>query len=359
MNDKDNNNLNSDSDKGTPSVACRSRKTGNYKNKKVYKRPLISNTTYEKYSMMIIPLILTGIIELLKCVFKTIISNSNANGVTLKDEFPAVYILCIIIGVIIFVILFAIILCINCLIKNKIFNYPNEEKNMKESFLRLKDFGSMRQKEFLIDAPSTGASVGRFDFLIKKHKNCIGLVVTSCYEFFKDSFSEKGNLVNDVSFEVVFMTKSYKDNKITIVASENDKHRVPPSMEQRKNNPDIYAKSETAELYKLYEENPVNALTIHIVEDCSDPNQFERLYDGQRETIKSIAVLPILSCNNELLGTLVVSVNKTSFFKEKDHQFWHELLEIYSVELGYHFLVLDFCINRYGEFLSEESKKPF
>ena len=345
--------------KGTNPVANGEDNRGNNQNKKEYKKPLINSTTYEKYSVMVIPLILTCIIELLKFLYKAITNTPDANGVALKDAFPVVSIICIIIGIVLFIISFAIILGINYYIKTKKFNDPNEEKNMKDSFLRLKDFGSMRQKEFLTDVPSTGSSESHFDFLIKKHKNCIGLVVTSCYEFFKDSFSGKGNLVNDVSFEVVFMTKSYKDNQITIVASENDKHRVPPSMEQRKTNPCIYDKSETAELYKLYEDNPIDALSIHIVEDCSDPKQFERLYEGQRETIKSIAVLPVLSYNNELLGTLVVCVNKTSFFREKDHRFWHELLEVYSVELGYHFLVLDFCINHYGEYLSEDSKEPF
>lgn len=345
--------------KGTTQVASGEGNRGHDQNIKEYKKPLISSTTYEKYSVMVIPLILTSVIELLKFLFKAITNTPDANGIALKDAFPVVNIICIIIGIVLFIISFTIILCINYYIKAKKFNNPNEEKNMKDSFLRLRDFGSMRQKEFLTDVPSTKSSKGSFDFLIKKHKNCIGLVVTSCYEFFKDSFSGKGNLVNDVSFEVVFMTKSYKDNKITIVASENDKHRVPPTMEQRKTNPCVYDKSETAELYKLYEDNPIDALTIHIVEDCSDPKQFEDLYKGQNEKIKSIAVLPVLSYNNQLLGTLVVCVNKTSFFREKDYQFWHELLEVYSVELGYHFLVLDFCINHYGEFLSEDSKIPF
>ena len=72
-----------------------------------------------------------------------------------------------------------------------------------------------------------------------------------------------------------------------------------------------------------------------------------------------MAVLPILSPQNELLGTLVVCVNQANFFKKQERYFWNELLEIYSVELGYHYLALKYCISLNNRILSDSFKTPF
>ena len=321
------------------------------------KRSFISIDAYEKYYPIIISITLTSIIELLKYLFKVVINYKDTNGVALKDAYPMSIIVCIFICIVLFIISFLIVIIINKRIRTIIYNTPSEEIYMKESFLRLKELGLLRQKELSPDS-SQGLS-NHLEFFISTHQKCIGLVVSSCYEFFKESFSKKGSLQKDLNFEVSFMTKSYQDGKITIVASDNDKHRRPPSMEQRKTNPNIYDKSETAELYTRYKANPSEALAIHIEEDCTNPNAFVSLYEGQMEKIKSIAVLPVLSPDNVLLGTLVVCANKTSFFKKKDSSFWNELLEIYSVELGYHFLALDYCISCGEKVLPDSLKKPF
>ena len=77
------------------------------------------------------------------------------------------------------------------------------------------------------------------------------------------------------------------------------------------------------------------------------------------EKIKSIAVLPVVSSDNKLLGTLVVCTNMTSFFKKKDGRFWYELLDIYSAELGYHFVALDYYISHGKDKLPENLLNPF
>lgn len=323
------------------------------------KKHLININNYEKYNPIIISVILTVVFEFIKELSILYLNQIDSNGVARKDSSKWHYVLCVVVGAIVFIVLFIVIAKINTYIKNIVYNAPNEEAYMKESFLRLKDLGLKRQKEVLTDIKQESSNNGYLEYSIIKHKKCIGLVVTSCYEFFKESFSGKGNLVNDLCFEVSFMTKSYKDNMITIVASDNDKHRQPPSMIKREENPNIYDKSETAELYKKYEKDPSSALGIQIEEDCSDTKKFVSLYEGQLEKIKSIAVLPVLSSDNKLLGTLVVCANMASFFKKKDSKFWHELLEIYSVELGYHFLALDYYISHGKDKLPENSLKPF
>ena len=65
-------------------------------------------------------------------------------------------------------------------------------------------------------------------------------------------------------------------------------------------------------------------------------------------------ILPVLSHKNELLGTLVIHCNQAGFFKTSRYDFWNERLEIFSVELGYHKLLLDYYIES-----NPNATKPF
>lgn len=313
----------------------------------------ITKKIYDTIFSLLSPIILTFLIGVLKYLYNYIIGN------TLEEALPWMKPICIVVCIILFIVLFCFVLFIDNFIKKKILNTPNEEKHMKDTFLRLKDFGYKRQDCFRTDSVSGDTGSKYVEFLIETHRKSIDLVVSTCLEFFKDSFSEQGNLVNEISFEVSFMSKSFIDDKITIVSSDNNKHRTPPSMLNRSSNPNIYDNTETGKLYKDYNDEASESLAIRIIEDCSAQTEFTALYDGEVDIIKSMALLPILSPQNELLGALVVCVNQAYFFKNKHRHFWKELLEIYSVELGYHYLALKSCISHNGSILSERFKKPF
>lgn len=89
-------------------------------------------------------------------------------------------------------------------------------------------------------------------------------------------------------------------------------------------------------------------------EDTSTDDTYYETYQNQKDRIKSSVILPVLSHKNELLGTLVVHCNQPSFFRKSRFAFWKELLEIFSVELGYQKLLLDYYIEN-----NPHAKKPF
>lgn len=318
------------------------------------RKPTITTKNYDNICDFLIPVILTALIEVVKKLYNHVLDIENADGYILGEAFPFMRLVFFPICIFSYIILFVLVLYFNYWIKSKLFNTPNEEKYIKDSFLRLREFGFKRQESFITDFLSLISGSTYAEFLIKTHKSSIDLVVSTCFEFFKDSFSEQGNLVNEICFEVSFMSKSFVDDKITIVSSYNKNNRTPPSMRIRRSiNPNIYDDTETGKIYKRYAANPSETLAIHIVEDCSAQNGFTHLYEGQEDIIKSMAILPILSPHNELLGTLVVCVNQANFFKNQERRFWNELLEIYSVELGYHYLALNNCISHNNSCLSE------
>jgi hypothetical protein len=246
---------------------------------------------------------------------------------------------------------------LNKCVEKILFYGPNEEKYMKESFLRLKEYGLKRQSSLAVD--KTELECNYADLIIKIHVQGITLMVHECYEFFKDSFIRQGELENEKSFEVSFMTKSYIDKEITIVASENEKHRTARSMLIRDYTPTIFQGTETYKIYEEYDSQKDKTLGIRIIEDCMNYDAFKTLHEDQAREIRSMAVLPVISSKNELLGTLVVCVNEVGFFKKIYSHFWGELLEIYSTEIGYHCLAIRNCITFADKQLSDDSKKPF
>lgn len=276
--------------------------------------PKITKKSYHTISTFLIPAILSSLIEVLKHLHFYILNIEGKSGVILQDEFPWMYCASFITCIFLYLVFFCLVLLLNKWIKNKLFKFPSEEKHMKDTFLRLKEFGSKRQDCFKITSLSGTSGSTYAEFIINAHRESIDLVVSSCLEFFKDSFSEQRNLVNEITFEVSFMSKSFIDNEITIVSSDNNKHRTPPSMLNRNSNPNLYDDTETGKLYSRYKANPSATLAIHIVEDCSTEAEFTALYEGETDSIKSMAILPILSPRNELLGTLVVCVNQVNFF---------------------------------------------
>jgi len=73
--------------------------------------------------------------------------------------------------------------------------------------------------------------------------------VSELYETLETEYGTAVSITEHVEFEVTFMTKSFKDNKITIAAWASRDGRAPKSMAKRAADPDIYAGTETAKLY--------------------------------------------------------------------------------------------------------------
>ena len=86
-------------------------------------------------------------------------------------------------------------------------------------------------------------------------------LIQKLYYIMEAHFGGDGTLDDRIDFEVTFMTKSYKDDKITIPAWANRDNRAPISMLLRDERPDIYDDTITAQVYK--EARPI----CHIIEN--------------------------------------------------------------------------------------------
>lgn len=232
-------------------------------------------------------------------------------------------------------------------IKGKIWPENFEDEYMKHAFLHIRKLGANRQESFHKSQRNYPDSSPE-ERMMKETLQNMQLAVDSCYAFFESAFSTTGQLVDDISFESTFMTKSYIDEKITIPCSANKENRTPISMLHRSENPDIFDDTETAKIYRL--ERPVMIL----VENTEDDNEYAEIYADQKSRIKSSVILPVLSHENALLGTLVVHCNLAGFFQQEKYDFWKELLEMFSVEIGYQKLLLDYYVEK-----KPSIEKPF
>ena len=208
---------------------------------------------------------------------------------------------------------------------------------MKHAFLKIRQLGSKRQKNFQEAEVMTG-QIADATFLIQETVQNLQLVVESCYDFFESAFTKTGQLQDSIKFETTFMTKSYIDNEITIPCSANKEQRTPVSMLLRKDDNTIFKNTETAKIYNEGKRKMV------LVENTDNDKEYIETYSNQKSRIKSSVILPVKSHENDILGTLVVHCNKPGFFKNSRYDFWNELLELFSVELGYHKLFLDCLI---------------
>jgi len=234
--------------------------------------------------------------------------------------------------------LFFSVACIVQWVEKKIYPEAWDDRHMKNAFLHLRRLGSNKQSSFQ-KAVCQNNSMLTNHFFINEFSKCMQLTVDCCYDFFRNSFSNPGKLVDDISFEVTFMTKSYIDDEITIPYSANKENRTPLSMLLRASNPKIFINTETAKIYKMKRPEMI------LVEDTEADPGYCTTYDNQKKRIRSTVILPVLSHHNELLGTLVVHCNQANFFKNSRYNFWRELLEMFSVEIGYYKLMLDYFIN--------------
>lgn len=243
--------------------------------------------------------------------------------------------------------MFFVIACIAEFIKHLIWRDDTDDRYMKHAFLHIKELGANRQESFQ-EHQNALQPQNATDFMVDEAVRNMQLVVQSCFNFFNSAFSETGQLVDNIKFESTFMTRSYIDQEITIPCSANKENRTPISMLQREENPKIFENTETAKIYGM------TRPAMILIEDTSTNGDYVETYQHQKERIKSSVILPVLSHRNELLGTLVVHCNQARFFRRSRYAFWMELLEIFSVELGYHKLLLDYYIEN-----NPTIEKPF
>ena len=250
----------------------------------------------------------------------------------------------------IFLIALIIILCLlSSWIKKQLFKDDKYDEFIQKAYFEIQQLSLECQSMFQDICLCNNNESSIVDWIMK----CSQLTVDKCYRFFCSSFDTGYNLVDDLKFEVTFMTRSYIDNEITIPFSCNKEHRTPTSMLLRGDNPKIYENTITAEIYNEYAES--RKPTFHIIPNTSQNKEgtaYKFLYKKQEERIKSSIVLPVLSHKSELLGTLVVHCNCYDFFKTENYNFWYEIMQAFASEMGKYKLMLDY-------FIDDSMPKPY
>jgi hypothetical protein len=165
----------------------------------------------------------------------------------------------------------------------------------------------------------------------------IRALVNALYDVVQGQFSQAGSLLDEINFEVTFMTTSYHDKEITIYASQNRDRRAPSSLLLRAQNKHLYNNTITAEVYRQPRPTP------RIIENTVAPS-YQAVYPGQLDRIKSSIVYPVLSDKSEILGTLVIHCDRPGFFKAVEARFWAKLIEPYAKRVALEKIKLDYLL---------------
>jgi len=158
--------------------------------------------------------------------------------------------------------------------------------------------------------------------------------VAQLYDTLETEYGAAASLEEHIEFEVTFMTKSIRDQKITIASWANRDGRAPKSLAKRDAEPDLYADTETAKLYA--DQNR----TVRVI-TSTQTEEYKELYPGQKLRIRSSIIYPVVDDRFELLGTLVVHCDRGGFFRPTQIKRWRELLEPYTKRLALARIVLD------------------
>lgn len=296
----------------------------------------IVNRIIKNYDIIsnIVSAILSIICSMLASLFYTSLTDNASDGTKIFIE---------VVFVIIVLLIIFLLSLLSQWIKSRIIEKEHYNEYIKNAYLLIQEL-SCDSQGVLHNKLSTALDQNS---IAQWASDGIQLVVNGCYDFFHTTFGNGIELIEQTAFEVTFMTLSYIDGEITIPYSCNRNHSTPTSMLMRKEDKTIYKSTITAEIYKEAKENKI--LTIKIIPDTSINYNF--IYDSQKESAKSSIVVPVTSRNGELLGTLVVYCNQTNFFKEKDRQFWQEMMQLFTVEIGTYKIILDSS--------AEGGSKPF
>lgn len=148
----------------------------------------------------------------------------------------------------------------------------------------------------------------------------------------RDFGDERADDDSRLEFRITFMTRSYRDDAITVAAWANRGNRRPRSLQQRDEDTTIYENTVTADIYRMRDPAAV------ISSDTTAPRHSARfrLYADERRIIRSHMAWPVLSPDSGLLGTFVVDCNRRGFFRQNDRSAWQAfcepILEIIALE---------------------------
>ncbi len=152
-------------------------------------------------------------------------------------------------------------------------------------------------------------------------------VIEEIYSLLEHEYGEGDVLEDRIDFEVTFMTKSYRDEELTIASWASRDGRAPKSLVARSQDSTIYHDTEADKLY-----NDPNH-SVRIISRTST-DQYKELYPGQKARIKSSIIYPVFCDNSRIEGVVVVHCDKEEFFRQRDRKFWSELLDIYAKRLA-------------------------
>lgn len=159
-----------------------------------------------------------------------------------------------------------------------------------------------------------------------------------------------------IEFQVTFMTRSYRDDRITIAAWANRAGRRPVSLDLQAVRPDIYDRSVTAEVYA--ESRPSPRL---VSSTTRAGNRYQQLYPDEKDWIRSTIIYPVLSLSTDLVGTLVASCDREHYFRDEDYAIWCELLEPFAMRIALEKQRLDHAVMlaQEGERAATPAPVPF
>ena len=160
---------------------------------------------------------------------------------------------------------------------------------------------------------------------------------------FLDAKYQGSRLPGERAFlETVFMTTSYVDGLITICAWANSDRRRPTSLNNRRDQPNIYDATVTADLYR---ESASKRPEPRVIEDTELDDAYQQLYEHQNQRIRSTVVFPILSSESAMLGALVGTADQPGFFRKTDARFWETIFGLYGKRLALQMLRLKDAVN--------------
>jgi len=157
----------------------------------------------------------------------------------------------------------------------------------------------------------------------------IGALITAAWEVINSHHNVSVTAIERINFEITLFTPSLRDSELTIACWCNRDNLRPKSLRLREEDPKIYDRTEAA---KMISKRVTDTI---VIEDTSDPTKnYEHLYEGQKERIRSSVLHPILSPKNEHLAVLVLHCERTGFFRDKDRRYWHELFSVFAPSIA-------------------------
>jgi hypothetical protein len=158
----------------------------------------------------------------------------------------------------------------------------------------------------------------------------INSLVAEAWEVVNSHHNVSDSPTERINFELTLITPSIRDSELTVASWRRRDNRRPLSLLKRdEGKKDIYQRTEAAKMMAN------NITDTRIIEDTSVPSEnYESLYDGQKERIRSSVLHPILSPKSKPLGVLVLHCEIKEFFKVADRRYWHELLSVFAPSIA-------------------------